>query len=107
MVPMDSIALIDGTNGDRLPIKPAYGSPCNGCGWCCTAGACGVATDFIPDHPAEGPCQALERDAGRFVCGMIRRPSFYMGLPNDWADGVLGDMIATALGAGRGCDAEF
>lgn len=100
------IALIDGTAGARLPIKPAHGSPCNGCGLCCAMEPCGVAREFIPNHPEEGPCLALEWEAGRFSCGMIRRPSHYMRLPNDWADGVLGEMIADALGAGRGCDAE-
>lgn len=103
---MVSIALIDGTKGDHLTVKPAHGSPCNGCGWCCAAEPCGVAREHIPGHPAEGPCLALEHEAGRFVCGMIRRPSHYMRLPNDWADVVLGEMIATALGAGRGCDAD-
>lgn len=103
---MATVALIDGTNGERLPIKPAFGSACNGCGWCCATEACGVAREHIPDQPAEGPCLALEHDAGRFVCGMIRRPGYYMGLSNDWADGVLGGMIADALGAGRGCDAD-
>ena len=100
------IHLIDGTAGAHLPIKPAMGAPCNGCGWCCSEEPCGVARKFIPDHPPEGPCLALEWDAGRFACGMIRRPSHYMRLPNDWADEVLGGMIAGALGAGRGCCAE-
>jgi len=103
---MRPVHLIDGTGGARLPAKPATGSPCNGCGWCCAEEPCGVARQFIPDHPAEGPCLALEWVEGRFSCGMIRRPSHYMQLPNDWADGVLGGMIADALGAGRGCDAE-
>lgn len=101
------IALIDGTAGARLPIKPAHGSPCNGCGLCCAMEPCAVAREFIPNHPEEGPCLALEWEASRFSCGMIRRPSHYMQLPNDWADSVLGGMIADALGAGQGCDAEI
>ncbi|TXN43558.1 hypothetical protein FV227_27785 [Methylobacterium sp. WL119] len=104
---MTAIVLIDGTNGECLAVKPAYGSPCNGCGWCCATQACSVALEHIPGHPAEGACQALERDGKRFVCGMIRRPGHYMGLPNDWADGVLGDMIAATLGSGKGFDAKF
>ncbi|WP_419952507.1 hypothetical protein [Methylobacterium sp.] len=48
----------------------------------------------------------MEFADGRFFCGMIRRPSHYMGLPNDWADDMLGGMIAEALGAGQGCDAD-
>ncbi|GJE57759.1 hypothetical protein [Methylobacterium thuringiense] len=102
-----AIPLLDGTAGTRSPVKPAHGSPRNGCGYCCSTQACLVAPDWLPDHPKEGGCLALEYAAGRFVCGMIRRPSHYMpDLPNDWADGVLSDMIATALGAGRGCDAD-
>ena len=58
------IALIDGTAGARLPIKPAHGNPCNGCGLCCAMEPCGVAREFIPDHPEEGPCLALEWEAG-------------------------------------------
>ena len=103
---MNAIVAIDGTRGERLPVKPAYGSPCNGCGWCCATQACGVALEHIPGHPAEGACQALEREGDRFICGMIRRPGYYMRLPHDWADEVMGGMIAEALGAGRGCDAE-
>lgn len=103
---MAAIPLIDGTLGQRMPVKPAKGSACNGCGYCCAEEPCGVARKFIPDYTAEGPCLALEWVEGRFACGMIRRPSHYMRLPNDWADGVLSVMIADALGAGTGCDAE-
>ena len=104
---MGSIPMIDGSKGRRLPLKPALGSACNGCGMCCAMQPCGIALEFIPGHPAEGPCLALEHEAGRFVCGMIRHPRRYMpDLPNDWADEHLGRMFANALGAGRGCDAD-
>lgn len=100
-----AIPLIDSTAGQRLPLKPAYDTPCNGCGFCCAAEPCRIAREFIPDHPEEGPCLAMEFEAGRFVCGMIRRPGHYMQLP-DWADAHLGGLFAQALGAGRGCDAD-
>lgn len=103
---MGPIPLIDGTQGRRLPIKPAVGASCNGCGYCCAAEPCQIAQEWIQADP-EQACPALEHEAGRFHCGMIRRPSHYLGLPNDWADEPLGLMIATALGAGRGCDAEI
>lgn len=90
----------------RAPEKPAFGSSCNGCGFCCAAEPCGVARQHIPGCGPKGPCPAMEFKDGRFFCGMIRRPSHYMRLPNDWADEVLGGMIASALGAGRGCDAD-
>ena len=82
-----------------------FGAPCNGCGMCCAMEPCGVARVFIPDHPEEGPCLALERAGDRFVCGMIPRPGHYMQLP-DWADTHMGGLFAEALGAGRGCDAD-
>ncbi|KQQ39146.1 hypothetical protein ASF58_22915 [Methylobacterium sp. Leaf125] len=104
-LPPQAIRLTDGTGGQRLPVKPAFGSPCNGCGYCCAEEPCAIARENIPDHPEEGPCLALEHEGGRFVCGMIRRPGHYMRLPNDWADGHLGGLFAQALGAGRGCDA--
>ena len=44
----------------------------------------------IPGCGEEGPCFALEHQAGKFVCGMIRLASHYMALPNDWADAHLG-----------------
>lgn len=49
----------------------------------------------------------MEFDAGQFWCGMIRRPSYYMGLTSDAADERLGRMIGVALGTGWGCDAEY
>lgn len=104
---MTAIVAIDGTQGDRPPVKPGYGSPYNGCSYCCAAEPCAIALEHIPDHPDEGPCLALEFEGGRFVCGMIRRPGHYMRLPHDWADEIMGGMIAEALGAGRGCDAEI
>lgn len=102
-----AIPLIDGTSGARLPLKTAFGSPCNGCGLCCAMEPCGLAREFIPDHPEDGPCRALEHEGGRFVCGLIRHASRYLpDLPNDWADAHLGGIFADALGAGKGCDAD-
>lgn len=102
---MTAIPLIDGTSGARLPVKPPFGSPCNGCGWCCASEPCGIAREFI-GADSKGACPALEREGGRFVCGMIVRPSHYLGLGHGWSDEILAPMIADALGAGRGCDAE-
>ena len=47
-----AIPLIDGTAGERLPVKPAHGSACNGCGWCwcCASKAGGVATRSQVGH---------------------------------------------------------
>lgn len=89
---------------EDAPAKPAYLQPCNGCGVCCALEPCAIAHDYIASDVV-GPCPALDYDDGRFVCGMTRRPSRYMGLPNDWADPMIGSLFADALGIGRGCDA--
>ena len=101
-----AMPFIDGTSGAWLLLKPAYGLPCNGCGYCCAEEPCASAREHIPNHLGEGACVALEREDDRFVCGMIRRPGHYMQLPSDWADVHLGGIFAAALGAGRGCDAD-
>lgn len=90
---------------DRGPEKPAFGKPCNGCGYCCALQACAVALEYIsPD--IEGPCPALEFADGKFQCGMVRQPSRYMPLPNEWADEAIGSLFAQMLGVGKGCDAD-
>ncbi len=90
----------------RAPEKPAFGSPCNGCGFCCAAEPCGVARQFVPGAIDGAPCPAMEFEYGRFWCGMIRRPGHYLGLPHDWGNEFLSGEVAKALGAGRGCDAD-
>lgn len=92
--------------GLRAPEKPQFGDPCNGCGLCCAAEPCGIAREFIAGVTDQGPCPAMEFEAGWFWCGMIRRPGHYLGLPHDWADVFLGNEMAEALGAGQGCCAE-
>lgn len=89
---------------ERAPDKPAFGSPCNGCGLCCAAEPCAIAREFI-GAAEDAPCPAMEFEAGRFWCGMIRRPGHYLGAP-PWADAEIGATIARALGAGRGCCAD-
>lgn len=78
----------------ELPRKPAFGDPCNGCGVCCVATACGIALDHIPGAVLGQPCPALEWEAGRSWCGMVRRPARYSPL------------IALAVAAGVTTEAE-
>jgi hypothetical protein len=50
--------------------KPAYGQPCNGCGWCCQQELCQLARNcFGEDYPA--PCPVLVVRDGRHWCGMV------------------------------------
>lgn len=85
------------------PEYPGYGSPCNGCGFCCAAEPCQIARDFAGF--TEGPCPAMEFEGERFVCGIVKAPSRYIGTP-EFGDAFLGEMIAKALGIGKGCDSE-
>lgn len=48
---MSVLPMIDGTKGDRLELKPDFGSPWNECGYCCATEPCTVAQEYIPDHP--------------------------------------------------------
>ena len=102
---MVTIHLIDGTSGQLVPVKPSKGAACNGCGYCCAAEPCALAIEYV-GAGKEGPCPALEFEGGRAWCGLVRHASRYMDLPNDWADQNIGEMIAAALGVGRGCDAD-
>lgn len=89
------------------PEKPAYGDPCNGCGFCCAAEPCAIAGEFL--GATEGPCPALEFDQGRFWCGMVRDPGKHVGL-SEWAAEEIresvGRLIAHMLGVGKGCDSD-
>lgn len=87
------------------PEKPAYGQPCNGCGLCCAAEPCAVAVEFLGE--TEGPCRAMEFEAGRFWCGMVRNPGKHIGLDDFAANAIresVGKLVAHMLGVGRGCD---
>ncbi|SFV14608.1 hypothetical protein SAMN02799631_05924 [Methylobacterium sp. 174MFSha1.1] len=89
----------------KAPPKPEFGSPCNGCGFCCAAEPCGVARQFVPGAVKGAPCPAMEFEHGRFWCGMVRRPGHYLGLPA-WGDEEMGAMIGEALGTEKGCCAD-
>lgn len=51
-----------------LPDKPRFGTPCNGCGVCCSMEICIVGKLVFPDRP--GPCPALRisKDRTRTYC---------------------------------------
>jgi hypothetical protein len=85
--------------------KPDYGAPCNGCGLCCKAVPCPIAKDMLGAQ--SGPCPALEHDAGRYWCGMLLRPSHYLGMPGkSWADPVLIETIKATGGWPGTCDSD-
>lgn len=86
--------------------KPKYGAPCNGCGICCQIEPCLLAQDALDCHT--GPCKALEVEGDRTVCGLVRRPAWYLfgqDVPES-ETGWISVMFANLLGLGVGCDAS-
>ncbi len=57
------------------PPKPAFASPCNGCGVCCLDQPCPVG--MVLSGRRHGACAALRWDASQalYRCGAISRPS--------------------------------
>lgn len=96
--------------------KPREGNPCNGCGICCIARVCELGLALGDDQN----CRALLRNQnGSFTCGLVQDPYSYLDSESlrpwlllDELEGgnagelALKEMNATALGAGRGCDAD-
>jgi hypothetical protein len=105
-------------NFKSLLSKPASGEPCNGCGYCCTVGPCQLAQEFL--KCTTGPCVALESRNGKNICGLVRNPLGYLFkaanpdtefsvldvAPESEAGSQLSENIASALGIGKGCDAD-
>jgi hypothetical protein len=90
----------------QLPMKPAFGAPCNGCGICCKAVPCPIARDLLAAF--EGPCPALELDEGRYWCGLLRNPHQHIyGLKEKpWVDPIIRSMIMESGAFGVGCDSD-
>lgn len=96
--------------------KPAFGSPCNGCGICCIAQVCDLGVGLGDDQN----CKALfQRSNGSFACGLVEDP--YRFVPEEelskWrcldrmSEGAAGEqalknLYSEMLGAGRGCDSD-
>lgn len=91
---------------DAMP-KPAYGSPCNGCGHCCKKQCCGYAQELM-GASIIGPCKALEFEDGRYWCGLARDPARYLDIPhNPLGSAYVSKFVAAGLGFGMGCDSEI
>lgn len=98
--------------------KPKFGEACNGCGYCCTMQPCMLAQEFL--GCSTGPCCALEKQADRTVCGLVRNPLGYIfkaahpnaevdvleAAPDLDASRELSSDLARALGIGSGCDSD-
>lgn len=85
------------------PEKPAYGSPCNGCGLCCIAEQCPIGALLLGEADL---CPALTQMGNVKVCGLVADTKRYFNtLGRAELDTMLSNAIGYVLGAGRGCDA--
>jgi len=58
------------------PEKAKFKTPCNNCGLCCRVQACEVSRNLL--HSDQAPCTALEIHDGKYLCGVLLRPNFYL-----------------------------
>lgn len=80
--------------------KPVYGAPCNGCGYCCQKEVCAIGqVAYGPD--VQAPCPSLIYENGRHWCRLVLAEAFLN------QQGLCEPVFATALGVGKGCDAEM
>jgi hypothetical protein len=88
------------------PSKPAFGSPCNGCGRCCEEELCSVAEGVFEQR--RGPCPALLLDVvtKRSLCGLMIHPEMFAPEATDrYGRKDMGQAVALLVGVGHGCDA--
>jgi hypothetical protein len=91
--------------GQQL-IKPEFGHPCNGCGYCCQEQACLLSEYYLDSTVA--PCVALVKEGNQFRCGLVESPDrFLRDLKPSGPIEAFGSYFALALGVGRGCDSEI
>ena len=82
---------------DEMPVKPKFGSPCNGCGFCCKVEVCKIGVQAFGEDQ-QAPCPALVDDGKRYFCAFVlaEEKSELRHTPH----------IANALGIGKGCCAD-
>ncbi len=86
--------------------KPAYGSPCNGCGLCCKNELCPLGAFVFNDW--KGPCPALHENDGQFSCGLVNKPETYAPvLTAISGKDAMSKAALHLIGSGAGCDARL
>jgi len=91
-------------NDMSTPKKPAFGSPCNGCGVCCMAVQCPVSLMLFGPHDL---CPALTSMGNVYACGlMCDTGRFFNHTGTDERDATLTQAVKYLLGSGIGCDAQ-
>ena len=89
------------------PPKPAFGTPCNGCGVCCAAQPCPVSWLLLGHRTGACPALQWHEPQRRYACGMVATPAgFLRWLPPHW-NGFAGRRFARWIAAGKGCDADI
>jgi len=89
------------------PPKPAWGTPCNGCGQCCLVEPCPLG--MLVSRRRRGACDALrwsEVDR-RYLCGLVAAPAAVLGRRWRWAAPLVARLARRWISAGSGCDAEL
>ncbi len=83
----------------QTPAKPKYGSPCNGCGWCCHEQVCSIGVRVFKTTTA--PCPGIEYQDGKVRCGVVLAEEAMI------KEGLLegNQRVKTWLGVDKGCDA--
>lgn len=84
--------------------KPQKDGPCNGCGWCCHEEICKAGAYFLELDDEDGmmppfikgPCPLMDFVGGKVRCGLVLAEERSGMEPK----------IKTALGIGKGCDAD-
>ncbi len=55
----------------ELPDKPRYGTPCNGCGVCCSLEICLVGKMVFQGSQAPCPALKISNDGTRTFCNLV------------------------------------
>jgi hypothetical protein len=86
------------------PPKPAPGTPCNGCGVCCSIAPCPLSRVLL-GHRA-GACPALTWQTDRYVCGLVAKPAQYLRWLPGFTMPLARRFALRWIAAGSGCDCD-
>jgi len=91
----------------EAPPKPPAGSPCNGCGVCCSWRPCPMGA--VISGRLHGPCDALRwLDSARvYRCAMVDDPGAVLTHLPAWAAPVLSRLARRWIAQGAGCDCSL